>query len=691
MANRLKLRAKLLLISLPLAFSAFVGMSFIVSEAISHRSHVNYLKQANIVSSYILQAVGEQAKERGFTITSLLSLKDEQIRLQIPQIRSAGDIALDSAITVSTEFIQNNSTSQTNLDKIRLLRSQRDSLRKEIDVFVGQRKGNDEIINSWINTQTQMIAVEMQFMQILFSTEHSIESALEFYGILKSKLYDASEYAGRERANIAAILASGNKIQPAKYEMLMNYRGVVENALAAIQGHRENPHVTADIRNAIATAEREFLVTFEQTRKQVYFAGLNNKPYPMTTAEWIDISTKAINTLLGLSISINQEISTVANREYEEVKTKLIFVAFGLLITTGIVILAQFVSADVKKSFSLLAKTAEEFGKGNYSTRAQSLGSDEISDLAARFNIMAEQVEDAVRQIQLERKRAEDALFDVEKSQLLSEQQRKILEEQALLITEQNTSLVIKNAEVEQALLMLKEADKFKMKILGIASHDLKNPITGFNLMIDNLSKLIVKVPQTEKILGMMSQVANQMLNIVISLIDVAARELGKIKLAINTFDMTALVQEVVNSNTPHAHQKRQFIHYLPKDDCIVNGDKERLRQVLDNLISNAIKYSEFDKNIYIKVDKSDQQVIICVKDEGQGMSKEDLRHLYEDFHTLSAYPTGGESSTGLGLSTVKNLVSLHGGKVWAESEGKGKGSIFYISLPILFDSNPSN
>ncbi|PIO48651.1 MAG: hypothetical protein CMR00_04040 [[Chlorobium] sp. 445] len=136
---------------------------------------------------------------------------------------------------------------------------------------------------------------------------------------------------------------------------------------------------------------------------------------------------------------------------------------------------------------------------------------------------------------------------------------------------------------------------------------------------------------------------------------------------------------------------KRQVLSFQGEQGCVVFVDPDRMREVMDNLISNAIKYSPEGKSISVRVQhitnsngkKDEQSVLISVRDEGQGLTKEDMQKLFGKFQRLSARPTGGESSTGLGLAIVKQLVELHGGTVWAESEGKDKGSIFRVKLPV--------
>jgi signal transduction histidine kinase len=110
--------------------------------------------------------------------------------------------------------------------------------------------------------------------------------------------------------------------------------------------------------------------------------------------------------------------------------------------------------------------------------------------------------------------------------------------------------------------------------------------------------------------------------------------------------------------------------------------DSDRMREAIDNLVSNAIKYSPIGGKIALTVAYEADNALIHVADQGAGLSPEDLGRLFGRFQRLSAKPTGGESSTGLGLSIVKRIVDMHGGKVTASSTGPGEGSTFTISLP---------
>jgi signal transduction histidine kinase len=146
--------------------------------------------------------------------------------------------------------------------------------------------------------------------------------------------------------------------------------------------------------------------------------------------------------------------------------------------------------------------------------------------------------------------------------------------------------------------------------------------------------------------------------------------------------DLAGMLGELVTTNRALTEKKNQTIHLVSPPRRMVNCDPERLREAVDNLISNAIKYSPLGGNIELSMGADAGDTVISVKDEGAGFSQADISRLFGRFQRLSAKPTGGESSTGLGLSIVKRIVELHGGRVSAESPGTGRGATFTIRLP---------
>ncbi len=258
-----------------------------------------------------------------------------------------------------------------------------------------------------------------------------------------------------------------------------------------------------------------------------------------------------------------------------------------------------------------------------------------------------------------------------------------------------------KNAELTEANRMLNEANQLKTELLGIAAHDLKNPlqsIIGFSELITESVRQMPSAETNEELKKIsywserISQASQRMLMLIKDLLDTAALENGKLRLTLAVADVSQITESVVMQNKDAAERKGQRIQLQLQPDCLAKVDSKRFYEVVDNLISNAIKYSPHGKVITVKCQKMSCNqnsiasvcVLLAVKDEGQGLTESDMTKLFGKFQRLSAQPTGGESSTGLGLAIVKEIVQMHGGRVWAESEGKDGGATFFVELPAV-------
>lgn len=220
--------------------------------------------------------------------------------------------------------------------------------------------------------------------------------------------------------------------------------------------------------------------------------------------------------------------------------------------------------------------------------------------------------------------------------------------------------------------------------ILNTTAHDLKNPLTTIPVRAD-LIKLKKHDPEIVDTMCDQIKVASlNMVRIIDELLQSGSMEAGEISLLLVKLNITDLVSNVVAMNQPLAEQKGQNIHFDAEMDVFSQADEGKLNEIVDNLINNAIKYAPLNTNIYVKVSRVNDQVEIVVEDEGPGLTVEDKKMLFQRFTRLSAKPTAGEHSTGLGLSIVKVLVEAHGGLIFAESEGKDKGARFTVQLPML-------
>jgi signal transduction histidine kinase len=188
--------------------------------------------------------------------------------------------------------------------------------------------------------------------------------------------------------------------------------------------------------------------------------------------------------------------------------------------------------------------------------------------------------------------------------------------------------------------------------------------------------------------LGHIRSSASQLTGMVNDLISDAMMNALDIAIKREPVDLAAILSEIVASNRALAEKKDQTIHLAAPPHQLWSCDPDRLREAVDNLLSNAIKYSPIGGIIELSMIVDGEGATIRVKDEGAGLSQDDLARLFGRFQRLSARPTGGENSTGLGLSIVKRIVELHGGRVTAESPGPGQGATFTIRLPHAADAS---
>lgn len=222
-----------------------------------------------------------------------------------------------------------------------------------------------------------------------------------------------------------------------------------------------------------------------------------------------------------------------------------------------------------------------------------------------------------------------------------------------------------------------------KNELLGIVAHDLRNPLTVVQGCAQLLDTDSVPLPESDReLLNKISTSTERMIELVNNLLDVNAIEQGQMRLKSETFDLRSVVQQIIQSHVSQAVAKKiQVIFTPPPSPLSVTADASATMQIIDNLISNALKYSPCEREINVRLHLHESRVRCEVKDQGPGLNADDLKKLFGKFARLSARPTNGEQSVGLGLSIVKKLTESMSGRVWCESE-LGKGASFILELP---------
>ncbi|WP_309385795.1 sensor histidine kinase [Cerasicoccus frondis] len=245
--------------------------------------------------------------------------------------------------------------------------------------------------------------------------------------------------------------------------------------------------------------------------------------------------------------------------------------------------------------------------------------------------------------------------------------------------------------EMRQAKENAEQALMAKQELLSIAAHDLKNPLAAIIGVSDLMQVSLETVPNryisstTRELFQKIPKYANNMLGIIEEVLKADTIERIGIQVADKPFNATEAANEVVEFNRFASKKKNITIHYVCERAYYIMGDRDRIMEALDNLVSNAVKYSPPNSRVDVALgcDLAQTMLRFSVTDDGPGLSDEDQLKLFQKFQKLSAKPTGGESSSGLGLSIVKHIVEAHGGRVFCESE-EGFGATFVIEIPIV-------
>lgn len=247
----------------------------------------------------------------------------------------------------------------------------------------------------------------------------------------------------------------------------------------------------------------------------------------------------------------------------------------------------------------------------------------------------------------------------------------------------------------------LEKLDKAKSEFISIASHQLRAPLTiikGYvSMLVEGSYGKITK--ESRESLQNVYQSNERLIRLVNDLLDISRIETGKIEMVLKKTSLENMISSVIEEMGPQAKKKNIFLEFQKPQKLLpeIIIDSDKTRQVILNLIDNAVKYTgkggivvsvDYQKSakptfVRTSAGEGGEKIIIKVKDTGEGIDKEDLPKLFESFSRGRAGSRLFTEGAGLGLYIARKFIELHGGKIWAESEGRGRGSAFYIELPI--------
>ncbi|NWD91390.1 ATP-binding protein, partial [Pseudomonas sp. K5002] len=345
-------------------------------------------------------------------------------------------------------------------------------------------------------------------------------------------------------------------------------------------------------------------------------------------------------------------------RGYRSLFASLLLIAIGLICTAA---LALRISRTINSPIGLIKQAVAQLKDGNLETRLPPLGSQELDHLASGINRMAETLQNAQEELQHS---IDQATEDV----------RQNLE-----------TIEIQNIELDLARKEALEASRIKSEFLANMSHEIRTPLNGI-LGFTHLLQKSELSPRQLDYLGTIEKSADNLLGIINEILDFSKIEAGKLVLDSIPFNLRDLLQDTLTILAPAAHAKQLELVSLVYRDTPLSlvGDPLRLKQILTNLVSNAIKFTREGTIVARAMIEDEQedsvQLRISVQDTGIGLSNQDVRALFQAFsqadNSLSRQPGG----TGLGLVISKRLIEQMGGEIGVDST-PGEGSEFWISL----------
>lgn len=280
--------------------------------------------------------------------------------------------------------------------------------------------------------------------------------------------------------------------------------------------------------------------------------------------------------------------------------------------------------------------------------------------------------------------------LEVQKEALLD--QADYLHEANEAITRMHQQVEKQHQEILQKNEELQVLNQEKNNLIGIVAHDLKSPLNQVKGLV-SLLKLNGDTfdADTLKLLDLIEGSINRLREMIAKILDVEAIESRSLNLAIAPVNVSTLLAEVTARFLDEAKRKSIEITCSIPDDLLIPADAGYMDQVLQNLISNAIKFSPPAKGLFISARQDNNSILIQIRDEGPGISETDMKKLFGKYQKLTARPTGNETSTGLGLSIVKKFVEAMEGQIWCEST-VGNGASFFVRmqpLPVPVEGHP--
>lgn len=305
--------------------------------------------------------------------------------------------------------------------------------------------------------------------------------------------------------------------------------------------------------------------------------------------------------------------------------------------------------AEVRERLSNLLRIVTKVAARDFSERPPALeGDDELARFTVGFRFMIEDLERALDEVNRER------------------------------------------AELVLANRRLKELDRIKTHLINSAAHELGTPLTPINLQLHMLKLAADKMgPRERRAVEVMARNVDRLAFLVSEMLDVARLESGHLALRRGPVDMGKLLDEVEQSFAEAGARAGVFLEVASEEGLWVDGDAHRLAQVMDNLVSNALKFTARGGSVWVGAGRQGLDVLVQVRDTGRGLDGAQISRLFQPFTQVHDPMTVDQGGTGLGLYICRGIVESHEGRIWCDSRGEGKGATFSFSIPVSPRTRP--
>lgn len=473
--------------------------------------------------------------------------------------------------------------------------------------------------------------------------------------------------------------------------------------------------------------------------QQVNYDQGNNNRYYISIIPLISTSGNSNSVVGALYVRANLE------SVYSNVNkiTLIFFVAASFAIVVGL-LLAIIISRAITRPIEEMKKQTVRIARGDYSGHVHVYGKDELGQLASAVNNLSVRVEEAQESTESEQRRLDSVLAHMTDGVIATDRRgritivndmaldflsadaehtagklildvldirttytlRELLENQDDIVLDFSTktqdlilhasfALIQRESGFISGLVCVlhdvteqQKIDQDRKQFVSNVSHELRTPLTSLKSYIEALTDGAWKDPKVApQFLKVTQDETDRMIRMINDLLSLSRMDSGTAKLDLELINLNELFNHVLDrfdmilktDDNPDKNYtiKREFT----RRDLWVEVDTDKFQQVLDNLMNNAIKYSPDGGQITCRLLETHNHVILSVSDQGLGIPKKDLTHVFDRFYRVDKARSRAQGGTGLGLAISKEIISMHGGRIWVDSK-EGRGSIFYISLP---------